>query len=220
MRNLSAVISALLAIGGQDKSAPAASSAFMPTTATMAKHDVTIQTLAQCPADDILSPFVQLINDVYDVAEDGMWKIKGVRTNPDEIKSLIQEGRLLVATMEGSPAIVGCAKLEHVAEENGKSKIGEFGMLVVDPNQRGHGIGGKLIAASEQWALQQGYTEMQLELLTPRDWEQPSKEFNKKWYARLGYVPLRTEPFEKDYAHLTEYLATDCDFTVWRKKLE
>jgi hypothetical protein len=28
---------------------------------------------------------------------------------------------------------------------------------------------------------------MQLELLVPRDWRHPSKEFLKSWYGRRGY---------------------------------
>jgi hypothetical protein len=41
----------------------------------------------------------------------------------------------------------------------------------------------------------------------------------KGWYARIGYAPQFTEPFEKTYPELIGELATDCDFTVWHKRL-
>ena len=172
-----------------------------------------------------LKKLVKLVNDVYDVAEDGMWKQKGVRTNPQELSDLIRQGRLIVARVchpqnggssneNGSGSeIVGCVKLDRL------DQAGEFGMLVVDPDMRSMGIGGKLVRAAEEWSKGQGFREMQLELLTPRTWKQPSKEFNKLWYTRLGYVPQRTDPFEKDYPELVPFLATECDFTIWRKPL-
>jgi GNAT superfamily N-acetyltransferase len=163
------------------------------------------------PTED-LAGLVQLINDVYDVAEDGMWKQKGVRTNLEELRKLIEQKRLIVATSNGN--IIGCVKVDRAEE------IGEFGMLVVDPNIRSQGVGRILVTAAEDWAIEQGYHEMQLELLTPRTWKQPSKEFNRAWYNRLGYVPQRTEPFEKDYAQFAALLATECDFTIWRKLLK
>jgi GNAT superfamily N-acetyltransferase len=163
------------------------------------------------PPED-LAGLVQLINDVYDVAEDGMWKQKGVRTNPEELRDLIEQKRLIVAISNCN--IIGCVKVDRAEE------VGEFGMLVVDPSIRSQGVGRILVAAAEDWAINQGYHEMQLELLTPRTWKQASKEFNRAWYNRLGYIPQRTEPFEKEYAHFVPLLATECDFTIWRKPLK
>ena len=60
---------------------------------------------------------------------------------------------------------------------------------------------------------------MQLEILTPRAWKQPSKEFLFKWYGRRGYKVVRKQPFEQMYPKLAPLLATDCDFTVWEKDL-
>jgi hypothetical protein len=60
---------------------------------------------------------------------------------------------------------------------------------------------------------------MRLELLTPRSWSHPSKEFLKAWYARIGYAPQFSEPLEKTHPQLVGELATHCDFTVWHKRL-
>ena len=60
---------------------------------------------------------------------------------------------------------------------------------------------------------------MRLELLTPRHWQNPSKEFLKQWYTRIGYSPRAAEPLETMYPNLVPELATECDFTVWHKPL-
>lgn len=60
---------------------------------------------------------------------------------------------------------------------------------------------------------------MRLELLTPKDWKHPSKEFLKKWYTRIGYSVQSTEPLEKLHPDKVNNLATPCDFTIYHKKL-
>ena len=111
-------------------------------------------------------------------------------------------------------ALVGCVSVS-VMEEG----VGEFGMLVSDPGRRGAGIGSALVRHAEDWARRQGCRTMRLELLTPRHWKNPSKEFLQRWYARIGYAPQAAEPLERMYPRLVPQLATECDFTVWHKPL-
>jgi GNAT superfamily N-acetyltransferase len=98
--------------------------------------------------------------------------------------------------------------------------VGEFGMLVADRAYRGFGIGSALVEHAERWARGHACHTMRLELLTPRHWVQPSKEFLKDWYSRIGYSPRAAEPLEVMYPDLVPQLATECDFTVWHKNLE
>lgn len=153
-----------------------------------------------------------LINAVYDDAESGMWKRKGTRTTPDQVERLLKEKGLILAELDG--VIVGCVNVNLM---NGS--VGEFGMLVSDPNLRGKGVGSALVNAAEDWAKQMKCSTMRLELLTPRRWKHPSKEFLKKWYRRIGYEPQITESFEKLHPEKVAELATECDFTVWHKRL-
>ena len=153
-----------------------------------------------------------LINAVYDDAESGMWKRQGIRTSPDEVKQLLMEQRLILAEIDG--VVVGSVKVDLMG-----GSIGEFGMLVADVNHRGKGVGSALIKAAEQWAKRMDCATMQLELLTPRRWNHPSKEFLKKWYRKIGYEPQSVESFEKLDPDKFAELATDCDFTVWHKRL-
>jgi GNAT superfamily N-acetyltransferase len=153
-----------------------------------------------------------LINEVYDDAEAGMWKRKGTRTKPSEVERLVRDQALILAEIDG--VLVGSVNVKLMNDG-----VGEFGMLVADPNSRGKGIGSALVERAENWARDMACHTMRLELLTPRNWAHPSKEFLKVWYTRLGYRPQATEPFEVLHPELVPELATECDFTVWHKPL-
>jgi GNAT superfamily N-acetyltransferase len=153
-----------------------------------------------------------LINEVYDDAESGMWKRKGARTNPAEVERLLRDQALILAEIDG--ALVGSVNVNLMREG-----VGEFGMLVADLNHRGEGIGSALVDHAENWARDMACHTMRLELLTPRNRTHPSKEFLKKWYSRMGYKPQATESLEILHPELVPELATECDFTVWHKSL-
>jgi GNAT superfamily N-acetyltransferase len=153
-----------------------------------------------------------LINEVYDEAESGMWKRKGSRTNPAEVERLVRAQALILAEIDGE--LVGSVNVNLM----GKG-VGECGMLVADRRYRGKGIGSALVKHAERWAREHACHTMRLEILTPRQWTHPSKEFLGQWYSRIGYAPETTEPFESMYPELVPELATECDFTVWHKSL-
>jgi GNAT superfamily N-acetyltransferase len=162
--------------------------------------------------DDNIKRLSDLINNVYDDAESGMWKRKGFRTNPAEIERLLRAQAMILAEIDG--AIVGSVNINLMPDG-----VGEFGMLVADLNRRGMGIGSALVDRAENWARDMACHTMRLELLTPRNWTHPSKEFLKKWYSRMGYKPEAPESLELLHPDLVPKLATECDFTVWRKPL-
>ncbi|GAX27263.1 hypothetical protein FisN_13Lh176 [Fistulifera solaris] len=163
-------------------------------------------------ARETMIAIVSLVNDVYDVAEENMWKENGVRTNLLEIESLIQERRLMV--VERDKKIIGLVKLSKIDEETG-----ELGMLVVDQSARRQNLGRRLVESAEVWAKGEGFHTLQLQLLTPRTWKHPTKEFLKEWYSRMGYTPQCTASFEEDYPYLVDLLACECDLTTWTKAL-
>jgi len=159
-----------------------------------------------------IKQLMDLINAVYDDAETGMWKRLGTRTNPGEVERLLRNQALILAELDGM--LVGAVNVNLMNDG-----IGEFGMLVADLNQRGKGIGSALVDRAEHWARGMACHTMRLELLTPRNWIHPSKEFLKQWYSRIGYTPQASEPFETLHPELVPELATECDFTVWHKSL-
>jgi N-acetylglutamate synthase-like GNAT family acetyltransferase len=98
---------------------------------------------------------------------------------------LIATGQIAVA--RAGERIVGAVRVQRL--DTGE---GELGMLVADPAHRGTGVGRELIRFAERWSRERGLGTMQLEVLVPRQWSHPSKEFLKAWYTRLGYRPVRT----------------------------
>ena len=173
------------------------------TTRFPTEADVTASKIKQLAA---------LINQVYDDAESGMWKRPGTRTNPGELEHLLRNQALILAEIDGM--LVGSVNVNLLSDG-----VGEFGMLVADRKYRGLGIGSALVKHAERWARQQACHTMRLEILTPRHWINPSKEFLRQWYSRIGYAPQTTEPFESMHPELVPELATECDFTVWHKPL-
>jgi GNAT superfamily N-acetyltransferase len=153
-----------------------------------------------------------LINDVYTTAEAGLWQDGATRTTPPELAGLIRAGQMAVTSHDG--LIVGSVRVHDVADD-----AGEFGMLVAAPDQRGTGIGRDLVAFAEEHARERGLRTMQLELLVPRSWRHPVKEFLKAWYGRIGYRLIDTRHFDDAHPQLAPMLATECDLTVYEKPL-
>ncbi|MDG1995828.1 MAG: GNAT family N-acetyltransferase [Emcibacteraceae bacterium] len=171
------------------------------------------QSSAADATGDITSNLVTLINAVYQEVECDMWKPDNTgRTNAQEVGKFLKDGLIFIA--EINYEIVGSAKIQHIDDQTLA-----FGMLVANPDIRGKGIGRELVSKCESYARENGYTTMQLELLTPRHWKNPSKEFLKIWYDRIGYKPTKTRPFEEISPHRMNEFATDCDFTIWQKAL-
>src|SRR5262245_53876874 len=81
-----------------------------------------------------MAEVTELINRVYKVAEDGLWKDGAVRTDVTEIAALTAAGEIMVARRDDR--LVGCVRVQHL-----DSETGEFGMLAADPEHRGVGVG-------------------------------------------------------------------------------
>lgn len=153
-----------------------------------------------------------LVNEVYAVAEEGLWLDGVARTTSAELAGLMRASELAVAQREG--AIVGCVRIQRLDDYHG-----QFGMLAANPAQRGTGVGRALLRFAEELCAARGLRMMQLELLVPRDWAHPSKTFLAGWYTRNGYRLIRTDRLEEALPHLAPYLATACDLRIYRKAL-
>jgi GNAT superfamily N-acetyltransferase len=154
-----------------------------------------------------------LINGVYATAESGLWRDGTTRTTASELGELIAAGQIAVATRDGQ--IAGAVRIHDVADD-----ASEFGMLVAASDQRSIGVGRALLAFAEQHSRERGLRAMQLELLVPRTWRHPSKEFLKAWYGRSGYRLIRTTTIDDAHPQLAPMLATPCDVEVHEKPLQ
>jgi ribosomal protein S18 acetylase RimI-like enzyme len=174
--------------------------------------DVRMAPAAAAEDTALVNELAALVNSVYALAEEGLWADGTPRTTPERMAALIAAGQIAIAW--AGERIVGAVQIQRL--DTGE---GEFGMLVADPAHRGRGVGRELVRFAERWSREQGLDTMQLEVLVPRQWPHPSKEFLKAWYTRIGYRPARTGQFEESYPELAPLLATPCDFVIFHKSL-
>jgi GNAT superfamily N-acetyltransferase len=165
-------------------------------------------------ADDgeTLLLLVDLINRVYSKAEEGLWSRGTTRTTAAEVAQFVRKREIVVAL--AGTSVAGCVRLYEVDDA-----ISGFGMLAVPSSHRSTGVGRELVQYAERVSAAEGRTTMQLEVLVPRGWSHPSKDFLVDWYSRIGYRIHAVERLEDAFPDLAPSLATDCDFVVFRKSL-
>lgn len=180
----------------------------------MNEIDVVIDILAADEASNtnLVQDLTRLINTVYAESETGIWLRGADRTTSSEVAEFIALGEIAVARV--GQKVVGSVRLQRLDRATG-----EFGMLVAAADVRSAGIGRRLVAFAEQWAFDNGFAELQLEVLSPRDWDHSAKEFLRGWYTRIGFESVRVDSFSKAFPAQAERLATPCIFTIYRKRL-
>jgi GNAT superfamily N-acetyltransferase len=162
--------------------------------------------------DRLVGHLTRLVNEVYTASESGLWRAGMTRTTATEIARLAAAGQLAVAVRDGEP--VGCVQVHDV-----DAGTGEFGMLTASPEHRGTGLGRVLVEFAERRARDRGLRAMRLELLVPRGWRHPHKEFLRSWYERLGYQLVGTTTVAEVHPHLAPLQATPCDVLRYEKPL-
>jgi len=153
-----------------------------------------------------------IVNRVYAASEESLWMHGAVRTTVEEVAELTSRGEIAVARLMGQ--IVGCIRVREIDQETG-----EFGMLAVDDEYQGTGIGSELIRFAEQKCKNAQLRKMQLELLVPQEGTHPAKVILKNWYTRIGYRPIHTDSIAASYPTLARMLAIPCKFVVFEKEL-
>ncbi|WP_255658156.1 GNAT family N-acetyltransferase [Actinoplanes sp. L3-i22] len=159
-----------------------------------------------------LGDATELVNLVYRESERGLWQDGASRTSLAEVTALAQAGELAADVRDGR--LAGVVRVRRMP-----GGIGEFGMLAADPGRRGEGIGGGLIRWAEDFCRSAGDRTMRLELLVPRGWVLPAKEFLHEWYTRLGYRVDRVGHLEEQYPQLAPLLAGPADYRIYLKPL-
>ena len=162
--------------------------------------------------ESLVDDLVRIIDAAYAVGEDGLWLDGASRVRADEIAAAVRSGGMLAPTRDDR--LVGCA---YVRPLDGRTA--DLGLISTAPDEWGRGIGGELIRAAEELMRARRVTEMQLELLVPKDGVHPAKARLRSWYERLGYRVARSAPFEQVAAHLAPKLAVPCEFLIFRKPL-
>lgn len=123
----------------------------------------------------------QLVNNAYrgDASRQG-WTteadlLDGTRIDEDALRQLLQQSNTTVLKYEEGNALMGCVELRR---ENDKLYLG---MLSVQPNTQGKGIGKKLLSAAEEFAKEKKCPKIFMTVISVR------KELID-WYLRHGYA--------------------------------
>lgn len=161
-----------------------------------------------------IEQITNLINLVYQQSEGDFWPTDGsyARTNFDEITDFINKGELIIAQL--GDKIVGSVHVYPID----KTTLG-FGMLTSSLEFRKLGIGNLLLKTVEDFAIENQYKIIQLELLKPTDFNHPEKKFLEKWYQKWGYKHHETIPHEKLYFKQATMLKFPCKFDIFQKLL-
>lgn len=160
----------------------------------------------------LVDRLTRLVNDVYRDAERGLWRDGADRTSAGEMAGLIAAGQIAVARRDGR--LAGSVRVHDVGAD-----AAELGLLVSAPEERGTGVGRALADHVEGHSRERGLRAMRLELLLPREWRHPEKEFLQAWYGRRGYRRIETVEFDTAYPHLAPLLATPCELAIYEKPL-
>ena len=133
----------------------------------------------------------ELINRAYLVEESF---VEGDRTTAREIAAIVAQGQFLVLD-DADGGLVAAVQVEITADR------GYIGMLSVDPDHQGSGLGKRMVAVAEALCSAMGCSSMILRVVNIREELPP-------WYRRLGYSEAGTSPFAhrslKQPAHFIE----------------
>ncbi|MDP3352404.1 MAG: GNAT family N-acetyltransferase [Flavobacteriaceae bacterium] len=178
--------------------------------------DFKVKILRKAAVSEIeIHQLTALINSVYKASEGEFWPSDGSysRTNIDEISDFISKEEMIVAYLDNE--IIGSV---HIYPIN-KKTLG-FGMLTSSLKHRKKGIGNELLKFIEDYAIKNGFTIIQLELLKPIDFNHPEKEFLEFWYRKWGYKHHETIPHKKLYFKQATMLKFPCKFDIFQKLLK
>lgn len=171
--------------------------------------------LTQAKAEHI-DELVDLVNAAYrgESSKKG-WTTEehllgGQRTDPDTLRAQLEEENsyiLIAQDEENDDFIEGCV---HLRQEGEKCYLG---MLTVDPELQGEGLGKFLLQESEIFADMLGCTEMYMTVLEVRN------ELIA-WYEKHGYTKTNeTRPFPYGDARFGIPKREDLRFIILRKHI-
>jgi GNAT superfamily N-acetyltransferase len=144
---------------------------------------------ATSPADSLrfraafladVEALARLINNAFRVEQPF---IEGDRINRAGVRAYMEKGKFLLA--ENAAGLAGCVYVEIRGDR------GYLGLLGVDPQRQGAGLGRKLMDAAEEFFREAGCIAVDLRIVSARA---PLPSF----YRHLGYLETGTAPFAPD----------------------
>lgn len=107
------------------------------------------------------------------------WFKSEPRTNPEQVRHLLSKGVFLL--LEEEVRLLACVYLEPRGDRV------YLGMLSVEQDAQGRGIGRRMMQEAEEFSRRAGYVAIDLRIVHLREELPP-------YYRKLGYVESGTEP--------------------------
>jgi N-acetylglutamate synthase-like GNAT family acetyltransferase len=139
---------------------------------------------ARVADDSDVTDLVRLINRAYAVEE---FFVAGERTHPLQVRERMARSSSCFLVADDpmvSGRLAACVWVERRGDR------GYFGMLAVDPDQQGRGLGRSLVTAAEEHCRAGGCRFLDISVVNLRT-ELPD------FYRQLGFAPFGTAPFHE-----------------------
>ncbi|KAF5667153.1 acetylornithine deacetylase [Fusarium heterosporum] len=143
---------------------------------------IKIPTPENADDENLISALTDVVNTVYTKAERDIFIPSYKRTSAAEIAQFIRNSQLAVAYLASNSTPIGCVFVKLITPD-----LGAFGMLALDTNYQGGGMGRQLTTFAEDECRRRGCTRMQLEILEPQTFHHEGKAILMRWYMRMGY---------------------------------
>lgn len=164
---------------------------------------------------EVLNKAYEILIFAYAKTEVEIWGENYSRISRNEFEKLIQKEEVYFAF--DNEKIAGCIHLNKISNDTYS-----FGLLAVDFNLKGKGVGSELIGFIEKIAQEKGGKRMLLEILKPAIEVLPTKKLLHEWYTRLGYTFNETMPFlalKQDKIEKAKELKVPAVFDCYSKNL-
>jgi N-acetylglutamate synthase-like GNAT family acetyltransferase len=160
---------------------------------------------------DLVASLTVLINRAYSPAILELWTAAFDRIQPADVAELFTTGSVFIAERRGE--VIGCVHYRELA-----ARTAWFGLLAVDPDAAGAGVGAVLVDAVETAAMSTGRSGIELDLLVPAI-DTPHQSRLRDWYQRRGYRETSRTHFRPDDVAREETLRSPCMTVRYRKQL-
>jgi GNAT superfamily N-acetyltransferase len=124
----------------------------------------------------------------------GAWEQFDTTQLSNDLENIIENRRARIFVAEDGGSIVGFVEIYLHEDEIDPATIshvfGHLQSLMVIPDRRNQGIGKRLVHAAEEWAVEQGASEVRLD-----SWEFPGDPVS--FYEGLGYRTLKRKMVRK-----------------------